>query len=394
MLAASQAPILALALLLLHGAAMSLPMLLLRPRVVPADVRDWLHPLPIPPALERRACAAVACLLLAPLALAYMASLAIWLYQAPAWLLPARAAAGTVLSFLFTWLCAAWLLARAGGPPRAARKPAAVATAAAYIARPRHGWFYLWCQLFWLPLWRKGALAGLRQAALLLAACIAFPAWMTGPSFMPRALGAVLASVLLVLLAHEADTQLRSQAGRVRAAAAAWPLDAGKLAWHARALLLLGFGCALLLVAAGGAWHGRPPACGCCWPARHRRCWCSRPPSPHAAAWRWSHPASWSCAPSEAKYGAEFLRPGRAAGLPLQHAQRVPRPGAGHRPRLDLAARQQWARQDHLAEAAGRRAGAGRGQHPHGRPGQPPAMRWPTGAAASIAAAKRRRWNG
>jgi hypothetical protein len=256
MLAASQAPILALALLLLHGAAMSLPMLLLRPRVVPADVRDWLHPLPIPPALERRACAAVACLLLAPLALAYMASLAIWLYQAPAWLLPARAAAGTVLSFLFTWLCAAWLLARAGGPPRAARKPAAVATAAAYIARPRHGWFYLWCQLFWLPLWRKGALAGLRQAALLLAACIAFPAWMTGPSFMPRALGAVLASVLLVLLAHEADTQLRSQAGRVRAAAAAWPLDAGKLAWHARALLLLGFGCALLLVAAGGAWHG------------------------------------------------------------------------------------------------------------------------------------------
>lgn len=257
MLAASRPLPLAFPLLLSHGAAMSLPMLLLRPRIVPADVRDWLHPLPVPPRLERQACSAVAALLLAPLALAYAASLAIWIYQAPAWLHPVRAVAATLLSFLFTWLCAAWILARAGGPPHGARKPAAVAAAAVYIASPRQGWFYLWRQLFWLPLWRQGALAGLRQAALLLAACIAFPAWMAGPSFMPRALGAVFASVLLVLLVHEADTQLRTQAGRVCAAAAAWPLSAGKLVWHARALLLLGFACVLLVVAGGGAWHGR-----------------------------------------------------------------------------------------------------------------------------------------
>ena len=270
MLAASQTMVLALPLLLLHGAAMSLPMALLRPRIVPADVRAWLHPLPIPARLERRACMAVAALLTAPLALAYAASLAIWLYQAPAWLLPARAVAGTMLSFLLTWACAAWMLARAGGPPHARRQPAATAGARVYLANPRRGAWYLWRQLFWLPLWRHGALAGPRQAALLLAACIVFPIWIGGLPLLPRALGAILAGVLLVLLVHEADSAQRDQAARVRAAAMAWPLDANRLVLYARLLLLGGFACALLLGVCGG------------WPGRAGRLWlllaCATPP--------------------------------------------------------------------------------------------------------------------
>ncbi|WP_296953224.1 hypothetical protein [uncultured Massilia sp.] len=258
MLAASQPLPLALPLLLLHGAAMSLPVALLRPRIVPAGVRAWLQPLPVPARLEWQAGAAVAAVLVLPLALAYLASLAIWSGQHPAWLAPRRAPAGTALSLLLTWACATWLLASAGGPPRPRRAPPRAVPDATWTARPRHGVMYVWRQLFWLPLWRNGSLAGARQAVLLAATGAAFLAWMAAP--LPRTAGAIATSVLLVLLAHDADTVLRAQADRVRLLAAGWPLDAGALVRRARALLLLALAAVLSVAgvagAARGAWHG------------------------------------------------------------------------------------------------------------------------------------------
>jgi hypothetical protein len=112
MLAASHPLPLALPLLILHGIAMSLPILLLRPQVLPAHALPWMAGLPVAPRQLLQASMLVAALLAAPLALAYVASLAIWLTQRPAWISPARAAGGTALSFLLTWACGAWLLAR------------------------------------------------------------------------------------------------------------------------------------------------------------------------------------------------------------------------------------------------------------------------------------------
>jgi hypothetical protein len=83
----------ALALLAMHGVVMSLPIALLRPRILPPHVLQWLYPLPVPPRLQLAASLAVAGLLALPLALAYAASLAIWLgqHQRPEWIMPARA---------------------------------------------------------------------------------------------------------------------------------------------------------------------------------------------------------------------------------------------------------------------------------------------------------------
>jgi hypothetical protein len=261
MLAAAQPVPLALPLLCLHALAMSLPMVLLRPQVAPAHVRAWLQPLPIPSSLQLQAAAAVACMLTAPLALAYAASLAIWLYQRPDWLAPLRAVAGTLLSFILTWACATWLLVRAAAPPSATQQ--APAAAAAIGIEPhseaRSGGLYRWRQLFWLPLWRNGSLAGPRQAALLAGTLLAAVFWMRAPAGVPRAFGAILASALLVLLVHEADTALRSQLARLRVLAAAWPLDLDALARRARALLVLGATAVLAAVAAIGwpahAWQ-------------------------------------------------------------------------------------------------------------------------------------------
>ena len=253
MLAAAQPWMLALPLLLAHGLVMSLPVALLRPQVVPAGVRAWLQTLPVPPGLELRAALALAALLAAPLALAYAVSLAIWLVQAPGWLQPARALAGTCVSLLLTWACASWLLLDAVRAPRAGRAaPAEPASASRYAAQPRAGRLFLWRQLFWLPLWRNGSLAGARLAALLTASLLAILLWMLGPSWLPRVAGSVGASVLLVLLVHEADSAVRTQCARLRASAAAWPLSIAALDRHARAMLLAGSLLPLAVLLAAG----------------------------------------------------------------------------------------------------------------------------------------------
>ncbi|WP_075793738.1 hypothetical protein [Massilia putida] len=259
MLAAAEPLPLALPLLCLHGAAMSVPVVLLRSRVVPAHVCAWLYPLPVPSGLLLRASAAVAALLTGPLALTYAASLAVWLYQRPDWLMPPRAVAGTVLSFLLTWACATALLVRGAGLPQRTTLTSADTVAATHPAAPRAGGFYLWRQLFWLPLWRGNA-AGARQCALLVAAVGASALWMMGPQALPRVAGAILTSILLVLLAHEADQALRTRLARVRVLAAGWPIDVAALARRARAMTWLTVAPAPAALAAigvaAGAWHG------------------------------------------------------------------------------------------------------------------------------------------
>jgi len=260
---------LALGLLVLHAIAMSLPVALLRPRILPAAVQAWLAPLPVAPGLLLRASMLVSGLLLVPLALAYASSLAIWLLQheRPAWLLPPRAAAGTVFSFLLTWACACALLVRGAlHPPPPARAPATAAGARIYMARPQPGWWFLWRHLFWLPLWRHGSLAGLRQAALLGGTILASALWMTGPAMLPRPAGAIMASVLLVLFVHEADDALRSQLVRLHGATAGLPLMPGTLGWRARATLLAGLSLPLLALGAAGLAAGAwPHTAGTAW---------------------------------------------------------------------------------------------------------------------------------
>jgi hypothetical protein len=269
MLAAAHPLPLALPLLILHGIVMSVPVLLLRPQVLPAHALPWMAGLPVTPRLLLRASVLVAALLAAPLALAYAASLAIWLTQQPAWISPARAVGGTVLSFLLTWTGAACLLARGAHGPLPSRRPPASSAAARLAsweskARTAPGRGLLWRRLFWLPLWRNGSHAGPRQALLLAASLGAILTWMLGPAwlaFCPRQpAGAVLSSALLVLLAYDADNTVRSQVARLAPIAAGWPLRFTRLAWRARAIALAPALLAVSVLSAAGlaaqAWHG------------------------------------------------------------------------------------------------------------------------------------------
>jgi hypothetical protein len=140
MYAASLAPLPAIGLLLAHAVGMTIPVALLRKRVLPADVVRWAHWLPIPPSLRWRADAVVAGLLVGPLALLYAVSATILLYQHPAWLRPAGGVAATALSLVLTYACSTGLLAlrsrRVAGPSwRRARPMPARAYAAGGCGR-------------------------------------------------------------------------------------------------------------------------------------------------------------------------------------------------------------------------------------------------------------------
>jgi hypothetical protein len=257
---AAQLPLFqALPLLCAHALVMTIPLALLRKRVLPLDVVRWAHRLPIPPAVQLRADALVAALLAGPLALLYAVSTALLLWQGPAWLAPARGIAGTVLSLALTFVFSVAMLAlrsrRAGVP--AFRHRAARAPVKHYVARALHPRLaHLWLRLFWLPFWRAENVVGWQQSALLAASLAAALAWMQTPAGVARGVLALATAVLMVLLTDRGDKAVREQTDLLRPVLAPLPLKTQPLFVLARAVSVLP---ALLVtgtVLAAGMRHG------------------------------------------------------------------------------------------------------------------------------------------
>ncbi|HAT32583.1 MAG TPA: hypothetical protein DCW29_17575 [Janthinobacterium sp.] len=251
----------AIGLILAQALATAAPVWLLRKRLLPADVARWLLPLPLAPALRWRADAAVAAILVGPLALAYLVSIGVWLQQWPAWLRPVLSAglAATAASLLLTWAGATLILAargRAPAPTRRRRQPAATSGYSAGAARPRLP--LLWHRLFWLPFWRGENPVGMRQSLLCLAAAGAAALWLWHPAPIPAAVLGIATSAGLTLLTDRGDKAVREQIAMLRPVLAAWPLETRRLERLACALsllpamaLLLLFGAALATSPAG-----------------------------------------------------------------------------------------------------------------------------------------------
>ncbi len=238
MLAASEPLALAVPLLTVHGLLMALPAALLRKRVLPQDVAQWLHPLPVPPRQQALAALAVAGMLAGPLGLAYLVSFAVCAWQQPAWLQPLPAFAAVLYSLVLTWAASAAILARRARlalpnprwqrlrrtPPapfaRGARMPAAL---------------MLWLRLFWLPFWRAENVVGWQQSALLAACAASALAWIA----LRHGALALSTSVLLVLLTDRGDKAVREQAALLRPITASWPAPLRSLSLLARAFSLL-----------------------------------------------------------------------------------------------------------------------------------------------------------
>ncbi|MEJ7805064.1 MAG: hypothetical protein WKG03_03965 [Telluria sp.] len=259
MYAASLSPLPATALIVAHALIMTIPLVLLRRRILPADVVRWVHRLPVAPMLQLRADGAVAALMVGPLALLYAISAAVLLYHGGQWLRPVPALAAALASLLLTFACSTavlWLRARRAGA-RSPWWPAAAHDAGRYTpARSTVRLLMFWHRLFWLPFWRADNAIG-RQQCLLLAAAIgsAIP-WMQAPAGLARGLLALATCTLMVLLTDRGDKAVCEQTARLRPVLAAWPLFPRALFTWARLLAAVPALLVLLVVVAGGARHG------------------------------------------------------------------------------------------------------------------------------------------
>lgn len=248
-------------IVLAQALLMAAPVWLLRRRLLPADVALWLPALPLARALRWRADVAVAGLLMAPLALAYAMSIAVWLHQAPDWLRPvaAQGIAATLLSLLLSWACSSALLARRARPPAPARRAtsrqrAPQAGYAAHAMRPRA--LFLWQRLFWLPFWRRDSAVGIQQSLLWLGAAGAALLWLWRPPGVPAPVFGLATTVLLFVLTDRGDKAVREHIVLLRPVIAAWPLAGRRLEWGARLFSLLPALSVLLLFGAGLAHIG------------------------------------------------------------------------------------------------------------------------------------------
>jgi hypothetical protein len=259
MYAASLPPPQALALLCAHALVMTIPMALLRKRVLPIDVVRWAHRLPIPPAVRLRADAVVAGLLAGPLALLYAVSTVILLWQGPAWLDPAPGILGTLFSLALTFGLSIGVLTLRSRPAskRAFLRFGSTPESGAYLPRRlRPRLLQLWHRLFWLPYWRAENMVGLQQSALLVAALASALPWMQSPAGIARGLLALATCTLMVLLTDRGDKAVREQSALLRPILAGLPLQARALFAAARAFSVMPALLVLLAVVAGGARHG------------------------------------------------------------------------------------------------------------------------------------------
>ncbi|WP_426174487.1 hypothetical protein [Massilia sp. TWR1-2-2] len=242
-------------LLLAHGMAMSLPLFLLRRRVLPRDVVLAMHPLPIPPRIALAADALVAGILAGPLALAYIVSAAIWMSQGPEWLQADRALPATVFSFLVTCGCSSAILHLRARGPRPGPRLRRLTTLA--LGEPWRGprIAYLWHRLFWLPFWRGDNVIGHQQSALLLGAIASAVAWTMAPAGIMGGVLDLTASASLILLADRGDKAVREQLGVLRPIMAAWPLQRRALEMCARAFSLAPVALLLALLFGAGLWQ-------------------------------------------------------------------------------------------------------------------------------------------
>ncbi len=245
----------ALAWLLAHAVAMSLPAWLLRKRLLPLDVTRWLHALPIARAVQLKADAAVAAIVLAPLGGAYAISLTIWLVQSPPWLRALPGGLATLASLGISWLCVIAMLgwrARAR-MPRLRRPRPGPASYRVRSMRPRALLF--WHRLFWLPFWRCDSRVGWQQSVLLLPAAGSALAWMAPGTTLPRAALGACTSLMLIVLTERGDHAVREQIALLAPVMAGWPRSLRQLSWWARAFALLPALGVLILLGRHGHWQ-------------------------------------------------------------------------------------------------------------------------------------------
>lgn len=202
------------------GAAFLLatPLYALQHRLLPADVIQWSHGLPVSRSERLRADVSCVRIIMAPLGGLGIISLVIWLWQMPKWLAPIwpQAIAVNVAIFGAAYLLGTTLLHVRGAQASGETYRSRGAKAVRYL-KFRRGWHTQWHHLLWLPFWRDGQYARVKQFALAGVSTVAIIMWLLPSNQLPwpRTATCLLASFLIMLQVTHADKVLQRQLAHV-----------------------------------------------------------------------------------------------------------------------------------------------------------------------------------
>jgi len=240
------------------------PLWALRRRLLPEAWCVQLRCLPLTARALWWSDVAVSAAMLAPLALLYVFSVAVFAFQRPAWWLQALPQA--LLSLLASWIASCLLGAaalawqRRGVSVRAYRALRAQAPEVLLASRP--GQFMA---LLWWPAWRGALTPGARSVIAGVAVAIALAAaWTQGPwPVMPGAAWALMFSALAIALTERLQRAMETHLAALTPWLVSLP-SATTWRWRARLLIcapmLLAGLVAVLLVLASRPWRGPPLA--------------------------------------------------------------------------------------------------------------------------------------
>lgn len=238
--AASQGGLEELGLMGAAALVMAIPLYLLRHSLMPGDVVEWSHALPVSRRDRLKADAACVNLLLLPSIIATGISLSVWLWQLPPWLAPywRQALIDNAAILAMAYVLGLGLLHARGTPPtskvrRVRRKgPSRGLTL-------RRGEQRLWRHLLWLPFIRDSQHTGLKQGLLTGASALAIVLWLLpdSPVPWPRAVTGLLVSGLILLQVTQADKFLRGRLEQVAPLLRSLPISNTKVALYSRLLV-------------------------------------------------------------------------------------------------------------------------------------------------------------
>lgn len=245
-----------LMIFVLHTLVMTLPVALLRKRILPLDVVRWAHRLPVPPLVQMRADALVAGLIVGPLTILYAVSAAIILHHRGEWLNPVRGLAALALSLALTYACSIAVLGLRSRRISAGRWHTRHEVQAYRPQARRPRVLMLWHRLFWAPFWRADSMIGRQQTILLLAALGSALPWLHAPAGIARGLLGLASATFIILVTDRGDKAVREQTIYLRPTLATWPINTRPLFACARLVSAVPALAVLLAVAVGGSAQG------------------------------------------------------------------------------------------------------------------------------------------
>ncbi|MFZ6871333.1 hypothetical protein ACO0LF_04600 [Undibacterium sp. Di27W] len=212
-----------LGVLLAYSAILTLPIFLLRKRLLPRDVLLWSRALPVKPSARWLAHVAVVRLFIFPLGIAYaLSTLACW-FEMPA--IHQVAVTGIAMMLITLALILLfgtlvlhlrqqsleWRLMRA-----TLHKPLAISMLSYQQQSQRPGLLHQWYKLFWLPFWRLENGIGIKQCILFISAAAMFWLWLQPGSPFVRFLFCISASSLALIVTDQGSKAVQEQMQRLR----------------------------------------------------------------------------------------------------------------------------------------------------------------------------------